>query len=92
MFDFNKVKVIVKTRRGYENVVATLIEDLIPDSKTLPKPLNYSGIVLVISDREDAGKIIENNIPEAEKILPVRVATAADIDAILKTSYIKLID
>jgi len=84
MFDFNKVKVIVKTRRGYENIVATLIEDLIPDSKTLPKPLNYSGIVLVISDREDAGKIIENNIPEAEKILPVRVATVADIDAILR--------
>ena len=82
MFDFKEVKVIVKTKRGYENIVASLIEDLIPDSKVLPKPLNYSGLVLVSSGKRDVANIIKDSLPEAEKVFPVKIVSKADLKSI----------
>ncbi|RLF55373.1 MAG: RNA-binding protein [Thermoplasmata archaeon] len=83
MFDLEKTKIIVKTKRGYEKVTASLIEDLIPGCKTLPNPLNYSGLVLVSTDERDAERLIKENIPEAEKVLPVKVVCKADMDEMI---------
>jgi tRNA acetyltransferase TAN1 len=63
-----------------------LIEEILPDSTVLPKPINYSGLVLVSSDREDASKIIEKNIPEAEKVFPVKCYTSAELESLAKSA------
>ena len=48
-FDFSKVSVIIKTLKNYEGVVAQLIRENFPEAEVSPRPLNFSGLVLVLS-------------------------------------------
>ena len=76
--------IIVKTGKGLENIVASRVEEL--GFKVLPKPLGLLGLVLVrVEDKgklEDIVKLIEREIPEAEKVLPVYATCKADLNVI----------
>ncbi len=82
-----KVRVIVKTPKMLENVTAMRIKE-VTGCKTIPKPEGMQGLVLVICDKEpeEVAKTILENIPEAEKVLPVYLTTKADLDSICEES------
>ena len=87
-FKFNQVSLIVKTLRNYERVAAKIIEEKFPETEVLANPLNYSGLVLVKSKTE-AEKLaveIKTKVPEAEKVLPVKEYTNANLDSIVKSA------
>ncbi len=82
-----KVSIIVKTLRGYEKVVSTLIEELFPNVSTYPKPSGYLGIVLVESpDVDNITSEILKQIPEVEKVFPVVAECEANLDSVVKCS------
>ncbi len=87
-FDFSKVSVIIKTLKNYEGVVAQLIRENFPEAEVLPRPLNFSGLVLVKSkvEAEELAEKIKRCIPEAEKVFPVKKHVEAKLDSIESAS------
>lgn len=82
--DFSKFSVIVKTVRDYENVVAQILKESFPGVEVLPRPLDFSGLVLVRGNMpaEDLAKEIKVKVPEAERAFPVKYYVPANLDAI----------
>ncbi|WP_052833692.1 THUMP domain-containing protein [Staphylothermus hellenicus] len=61
--------------------MATRIQELDPEAKVLPKPMNFKGLVLVRNGRFSRDELVEQiakNVVEAEKIMPIDKATIAD--------------
>lgn len=83
--DFSRFSVIVKTLRGYEDVVAQIIQETFQGVYVLAKPLNFSGLVLIGSEipAEDLAKEIKMKIPEVERAWPIKQYVLAEIDAIV---------
>jgi len=81
------VSVILKTRRGMENIVASHVLELFNDIKVEPRPFGSSGIVFVSDGDPDelANKILAE-IPEVEKALPVHAIAKADLNEIAKVA------
>ncbi len=79
------IKVFVKTPLGIESVCAARISET-TECKAIPRPEGMQGIVLVKCDKdpEDLAKIIEKEIAEAEKVLPVFSVAKADLNDICK--------
>jgi len=72
------VRVILKTLRGFEKIVASRVLDEYPSAYVIPRPMNYSGIVFIDGiDPSEASKISEL-VPEVEKALPIFAETRAD--------------
>lgn len=82
-----EVRVIVKTPKMLENIAAARIEE-VTGCKTLPKPEGMQGLVLVMCDKEpeEVAKAILENIPEAEKVLPIYSTVKTDLDEICEES------
>ncbi len=82
------MEILVKTIRGMEPIVASLIEDLIPESKCVAKPKGFLGLVLVSTslDVKDASNLINLGLPEAEKVIPIYASCRAKIDEIVKNA------
>jgi len=82
--DFSGVSIIIKTLRGYENVVAQILKETFPEIDALARPLNFSGLVLARGNvsAEDLAKEIKLRVPEVERVLPVKCYVLADVDAI----------
>jgi len=91
-FDFSKVSVVIKTLKNYEGVVAQLIRENFSEIgvEVLPRPLNYSGLVLIkLEERGQAEELanrIKASIPEAEKVFPVKKYVEARLDSIVSAS------
>jgi len=83
-FEFSKVSIIIKTLKNYEKVVAQILKETFPNVEVLANPLNFSGLVLVKTSipAEELVKEIKMKIPEAEKVLPVKLYAPAKIEAI----------
>lgn len=82
--DFSGVSAIVKTLRGYENVVAQILKETFPEIDVLARPLNFSGLVLAGGNvsAEDLAREIKLRVPEVERMLPVKCYVLADVEAI----------
>lgn len=72
------VKIILKTHRGFEKIVASRILDEFPKATVVPRPMNYSGIVFVDGIDPNTAYELMKLIPEIEKALPVLIETSAD--------------
>ena len=83
-FEFSRASVIVKTLRGYENIVAQILRENIQNIDVLANPLNFSGLVLVRADipAEELAEEIRLKVPEAERVLPIKYYAPAELDAI----------
>ncbi|MEM1673412.1 MAG: SPOUT family RNA methylase [Candidatus Bathyarchaeia archaeon] len=83
--DFSKFSVVVKTLRGYEDVVVQILKETFPEIEAIAKPLNYSGIILVGGEMpaEDLAREIKLKVPEVERALPVKYYVPAEINAIV---------
>ena len=90
-FDFKKANLIIKTLEGYEKVVAEILKDRFPNINVLPKPLNYTGLVLAIARHPEIYEKIKHEVPEAEKVFLVSAYTRADPEAI-KSASISLLE
>ncbi len=76
--------ILVKTQLDIENIAAARIMELLPNVKVVPKPYGFKGIVVVYSDypRRDA-KIIEDNVIEAERVIPADKVVSSNLDDIV---------
>ncbi len=88
--------ILVKTVLGMERVAASYIKELDPGAEVTPSPQGFRGLVLVrpSRDKNELAKDIENNVPEAEKVLvidgcaPAHPARIAEVAAELAKRYI----
>lgn len=85
-FDLRETNLIIKTLEGYEKVTARIIKESFPQVKVVPKPLNYTGLVLASSPSQEISRKIKYAIPEAEKVFIVETCTDADLESIEKAS------
>ncbi len=76
--------IIVKTVLGMEQVAASYIEELDPNARVKPAPYGLKGLVLVeaSTDKNELAKLIEERVPEAEKVIVAEACTEADPKAI----------
>ena len=89
------VSLILKTPRDLEKVVATRILEIMGYAKVNPKPYGYEGIVFVENvDPLEGYKLVRDNIPEVEKILPIFAEADANLSDItekaLEAQYIRV--
>jgi len=77
-----KACVFATTQRGLEAVAASHIAEL--GFKAVHAPLGMQGIVVVYcaGDPEEAARIIQQEVPEAERVLPIYAEVSADLDSI----------
>ena len=75
------VKYIIKTQRGFENIVVNNLKELVEDFKYTTSPDGYQGIVIVECDEDIEDKILQ--IPEVERVLKVYFETDAEFDKIV---------
>ncbi len=87
----------MKTVLGMEHVAASYIEELDPNAKLRVAPYGLKGLIIVEAsiDKWELAKRIEENVPEAEKVIVVEACTRAepreiaDVAAKLAPKYIK---
>ncbi|MEO2117153.1 MAG: THUMP domain-containing protein, partial [Methanocaldococcus sp.] len=75
------VKYIIKTQKGFENIVVNNLKEIINNFNYIVSPDGYQGIVIVESDEDIEDKILE--IPEVERVLKVYFETETDFDKIV---------
>ena len=75
------VKYIIKTQKGFENIVVNNLKEIINNFDYIISPDGYQGIVIVESDEDIEDKILE--IPEVERVLKVYFETETDFDKIV---------
>lgn len=69
-----------------ERIVASRILEVLTDSKVIPRPYGFLGLVLVDKvpiDKYEAAKVILNNVEEAEKVLVIEAQSRARIKDIV---------
>ncbi|MEB3787370.1 MAG: SPOUT family RNA methylase [Desulfurococcales archaeon] len=72
--------ILVKTQLGMERIAAARITEVAPWLKAEPAPSGFKGLVLVYGCRslEDDARLIEDNVVEADRVIPVLAVTRAD--------------
>ncbi len=72
--------ILVKTVLGMENVAASYIEELDPQAEVIAAPKGFRGLVLVkpSRDKRELARLIEEQVPEAEKVIVVEGCAPAD--------------
>ncbi len=74
--------ILVKTQLGYERIVASYINELEDPAieDVIPAPRGFKGLVLVMvnGDPHRVAKLIEDKIPEADKVIPIESVCRAD--------------
>ena len=75
------VKYIIKTQRGFENIVVNNLKELVEDFKYTTSPDGFHGIVIVECDEDIEDKILQ--IPEVERVLKVHFETDAEFEKIV---------
>ncbi len=70
--------ILVKTQLGMERIVARRITEEAPWLRVEPSPLGFRGLVLVYDCRNAEAKLIEERIPEADRVIPVEAVVEAD--------------
>ncbi|WP_423792775.1 SPOUT family RNA methylase [Methanocaldococcus indicus] len=79
------MKFIVKTGRGFENIVINHLKNLVKeDFKAIPSPDGFHGVVIVECEKDIRDKILE--IPEVERVLKVDFEVPADFNSIVNTA------
>ncbi len=80
--------VLIKTPLGFENTVASYVEEIDPGAKTTPSPRGFKGLVLVepSMDKHRLAELVEKSIPEAEKVLVAEACTRADPEEIARVA------
>ncbi|HIP85592.1 MAG TPA: RNA-binding protein, partial [Pyrodictium sp.] len=73
--------VLVKTVLGMENVAASYIEELDPNSRIFVAPYGLKGLIIVEASKNkyELAKEIEEKVPEAEKVLVAEACARADL-------------
>ncbi|XRO76503.1 SPOUT family RNA methylase [Methanocaldococcus sp. 10A] len=74
-------KYIIKTQRGFENIVVNNLKEIVKDFDYIVSPDGFHGIVIVESDEDIEDKILQ--IPEVERVLKVYFETETDFDKIV---------
>ncbi|MEZ0319149.1 MAG: SPOUT family RNA methylase [Pyrobaculum sp.] len=81
---------IIKTRKGFENLVATYIRDIVgPGVDVTPAPRGYLGVVAVSGlgeGKRRAAELIAEKIPEADRVLVVEALCKAELGEIEKAA------
>jgi tRNA acetyltransferase TAN1 len=77
------VDLIIKTRRGFENVAASYIKELLGSgAKVVPVPWGYLGVVFVKGvDKWKAAELIAEKVPEADRVLVVEGIAKAELQS-----------
>lgn len=81
MFHDNDFNILIKTKIGFENLVANLIKELDPNIEVLISPRGFKGLLLVKTrnyERDRFIEILKNKVIEAEKIIPIDIITRAE--------------
>ncbi len=83
MFDL-----LIKTRKGLENIVAQRVLEIEDNIRVFPKPRGYLGLVLVegSKDRNSLYKRVFREVVEAEKVFLIEKQTSSKLDEIVKAS------
>jgi len=83
-----RLSIIVTTPLDMERVAASYISELIKCEKVEAKPMGFKGLVLIwnAEDKRAAAKIIEESIPEVERVIVVEEEVEAKLDAIVKAA------
>jgi tRNA acetyltransferase TAN1 len=72
--------VLVKTVLGMENTAASYIEELDPNARLKVAPYGLKGLIIIEAsmDKYKLARLIEEKVPEAEKVLVAEACTRAD--------------
>jgi len=72
--------ILVKTVLGMERVAASYIKELDPSARVTPAPLGFKGLVVVEPslDKKLLAKMIEERVPEAEKVIVAEACSEAE--------------
>ncbi|HDJ67089.1 MAG TPA: hypothetical protein ENF33_05210 [Nitrososphaeria archaeon] len=78
------MELIVKTPLGLEEIAASRVLELEPDTRLVVKPKGLGGLIVIEScpDRSKLMEKILSEIPEVEKVVPVEAEVKARIDEI----------
>ncbi len=72
--------ILAKTVLGMERVAASYIKELDPEAEVTPSPKGFRGLVLVkpSMDKHELAKLIEEKVPEVEKVVVAEACTKAE--------------
>lgn len=78
----------IKTQKGFEEVAASYIVDVLGNVKVVTKPNGFLGIILVdgVDDKYSAVKSISENIPEVEYAYPIEAEVKSVLEEIIDAS------
>lgn len=81
------MKLLIKTPRGLENIVASKIQDTLLGTSysIVARPKGYIGLVLVEAEKCEPSTLLKE-IPEIEKLLVIEEEVEASLDEICKAS------
>ncbi len=80
--------ILVKTVLGMERVAASYIAELDPQARIVPVPRGLKGLVLVEAskDKYELARMIEQRVPEAEKVIVAEACVPAELEAMAKAA------
>ncbi len=80
--------ILVKTVLGMERTAASYIKEIDPGARVEPAPLGFRGLVLVHPsiDKRELARLIEERVPEAEKVIVAEACAEANPDAIARAA------
>jgi len=82
----NNPCLLVKTALGMEKIAASRISELLPWTHTEPSPRGFRGLVLIYNCRGGEKEIVEKNVLEADRIIPVMGIAKANPQEISKVA------
>ncbi|ACX72704.1 THUMP domain protein [Methanocaldococcus vulcanius M7] len=75
------MKFIIKTQKGFENIVVNNLKEVIDNFNYELTPNGYQGIVIIETEKDIEEELLK--IPEVERVLKVYFETEADFDKIV---------
>ncbi len=78
--DLEPIDILIKTRLGFERIVASRVKELEPGIKVVPAPLGFLGLITISNSRDKyhLAQLIKEHVLEAEKVIIVEKTTKAD--------------
>ena len=78
--DLEPIDILIKTRLGFERIVASRVKELEPGIKVVPAPLSFLGLITISNSRDKyhLAQLIKEHVLEAEKVIIVEKTTKAD--------------
>ena len=82
------MEIIVKTPLGLESIVGSRIKEIEEGVEVRVRPYGFEGLVIVerCRDKIDLAKRIEDEIPEAEKVIVVEQVVKAELNEMVKAA------